>query len=229
MDLIARFDRGPREEVRVSLVSLGGETFLELRLYYRPGAGHGEPISGPECVRIPVSLYGKLARAIEAMEGALLRRGLLAHEAPEITQMVDGLPTAMASPGPAAGAPGGAGRSQRARSELRLRLDCPVEYRDPSHPDRRRQGRTVDISHTGVQVILPERLPVLSLQQVTLHLPLGIVALPCEVEWTEHRPAHEVDQVGCRHGLRFTQVGPREYQVLDRMLGEAARRAITPP
>lgn len=234
MDLIARFDRGPREEIRASLVNRDGRTYLELRVYDKPATAEQEPVAHPEGITVPLALFGKLSRAVQAVEVALRRRNLLSREAPEITQAPGGVP-AMVSGSAAAGAPAaGEWTQQLGRTDLRVRLDCPVEYAirsrlRPEQPAPRRRGRTKDISRTGVQAVLPERVPVLTALQVTLHLPAGVITLPCEVVWAQHLGAADVARDGCRHGLRFTQVGSAEYGLLDRLVGDATRQSSATP
>lgn len=231
-DLIARFDRGPREEVRASLVSREGQTYLDLRVYDKPIAGEQEPFPSPEGITVPLGLFDKLCRAIQAVEVALRRRNLLPRETPGITQMVGGEPVVPAAPRPAA--PAGSEAQHVGRTELRLRLDCAVEYLVRGRPGReqepeRGRGRTQDISRTGVQVMLAEWIPVLTILHVTVRLPVGVVTLPCEVVWAQHAGGTDAPREGCRHGLRFTQVGPEERRLLDRLLDQAARQASPPP
>ncbi len=231
-DLIARFDRSPREEIRVSLVNREGQTYLELRVYDKPIGGEQEPFPSPEGITVPLGLFNKLCRSIQAVEVALRRRNLLQREVPAVTQMVGGETVVMGARRPAA--PPDTEGQHLGRTELRLRLDCAVEYvvRGRARRDRvpeRRHGRTKDISRTGVQVVLPERFPVLTILHVTLRLPVGVLTLPCEVVWAQHPSAADLTREGCRHGLRFTEVGPEEGRLLDRVLDQAARQANLPP
>ncbi len=232
-DLIARFDRGPREEIRASLVNRDGQTYLELRVYDKPVGSEQEPFASPEGITVPLRLFDKLCRAIQAVEVALRRRNLLPREVPPaVTQMVGGEAVVVRAPAPTA--PVRTDAQQPGRTELRLRLDCTVEYAVRGRPRQgrepeRRHGRTKDISRTGVQVLLPERIPVLTLLHVTMRLPVGVVSLPCEVVWVQHAAAPDLAREGCRHGLRFTEVGPEERHLLDRLMGQAARQASIPP
>jgi hypothetical protein len=234
MDLIARFDRGPREEVRASLVARDGQAYLDLRVWNKPATGEQEPFPSDEGIRVPLTLFGKLARAIQAVEATLRRRNLLPGEAPEITQMVGGATALVPGPRMSGPPPAGVGAQQLGRADLRVRLDCQVEYaiRSRVPPERRaarRRGRTKDIGSSGAQVVLPERVPILTVLEVTLHLPVGVITLPCEVVWAQHLSAAALARDGCRHGLRFTQVGPAEQGLLERLVGGAARQGDATP
>ncbi len=233
MELIARFDRGHREEIRACLVNRDGEVYLDLRVYRKPAAGEGEPSPSHEGISVPLGLFSKLVRAVQAVEEAVGRRNLLPREAPSIMQMVGGEPTVVPAPRPVGPTFGRTELGHLGRNELRLQLDCPVDYvirgrLRPQQEVARRRGRTKDINRTGAQVVLPERVPVLTNLHVTMHLPVGVVALPCEVVWAQHSAAVDIAREGCRHGLRFIEVGAAENGLLVRLVGEAAQQASSP-
>jgi hypothetical protein len=233
MDLIARFDRGAQEEIRASLVNRDGQTYLELRVWNKPATGTREPFPSAEGIRVPLALFGKLARAIQAVEVTLGRRNLMPGGATEITQMVGGAPAVVARPA-VSNPPTAVGAQPMGRTDPRVRVECPVEYAirsrlRPERPAAPRRGQTKDISRSGAQVVLPERVPILTALQVTLHLPVGDITLPCEVVWALHLGAADVARDGCRHGLRFTKVGSTEHGLLDRLVGDATRQAGAPP
>ncbi|HYB74607.1 MAG TPA: PilZ domain-containing protein [Candidatus Sulfotelmatobacter sp.] len=234
MDLIARFDRGPQEEIRASLVNRDGQTYLELRVWNKLGAREQEPFPSAEGIRVPLALFGKLARAIQAVEVALRRRNLLPGEAPEVTQMVGGAPAAVRKPAVSAPPAVAVGGQPLGRTDPRVQVDCPVDYairsrQKPARPVVLRRGRTKDISRSGAQVVLPERVPILTALQLTLYLPVGDITLPCEVVWALHPAGGDIVREGCRHGLRFTQVGAAEHGLLDRLVNETTRQAGASP
>jgi hypothetical protein len=234
MDLIARFDRGPQEEIRASLVNRDGQTYLELRVWNKLGAREQEPFPSAEGIRVPLALFGKLARAIQAVEVALRRRNLLPGETPDVTQMVGGAPAVVPAPEMGRTPTLGAVAQPLGRAAPRVLVDCPLDYtirsrQRPVRPVVLRRGRTKDISRTGAQVVLPERVPILTALQVTMHLPVGDITLPCEVVWAVHPAGGDVVREGCRHGVRFTQVGAAEHGLLDRLVSEASQQAGASP
>jgi hypothetical protein len=99
-----------------------------------------------------------------------------------------------------------------------------VIHRPPDHraDAGRRRGRTRNINHGGAQLVLQERIPILSQVTVTMELPVGIISLPCEVVWAQLSGLTVMAGRECRHGVRFTAVGPEERSVLDRLLVHSA-------
>lgn len=65
------------------------------------------------------------------------------------------------------------------RLEIGLRVQCAV----PTRPRRELEGRTVDLSLGGVQLRLPEAIPVGTRLQLSLQVPMGPHALEGEVVW----------------------------------------------
>ncbi len=223
MDLIARFDRGPHEEIRAYLVALEGQTFLELRVFPKSSAGDPDPAASSQCISLPVGQLTTIYRAIQIMQGVMSQRDASSRNEPAVFQMVDGEPTPMSVPLETVRTAGRWGVRRRGRSAGRLPLDCPVEYTVRGGAGRTRgpegrRGRARDINRTGAQVALPERLSLLSHLHLTLHLPVGVISLPCEVVWAQLSGNSILAGKDCRHGLRFTAVGPNENQVLDRLL-----------
>jgi len=234
MDVIARFDRGPREEIRVSLVNREGQIYLDLRVFRKSATSTREPLPSTEGISVPLALFGKLCRAIQAVDEAVRRRKLLPREALGAAPVLGGEPAGAPGSRAAAAAAARAEARHLGRTDLRLRLECPVEYvvrgrsREPHEPERR-LGRTKDISRTGAHAMLPERIPEGTVLDVTLDLPAGSLSLACEVVWAQHSTIMEIAREGCRHGLRFSGVGQEEGRLLDRLLSEGARQPSAPP
>ncbi len=222
-DVIGHFDLSPRGEIRASLSELEGRPYVELRVCLESATGERELLHGQDGIKVPLDLFGKYCRALHAVSEALRRRDLLPLEPPGITQMVGGELTVVS--GPRAPAPifGRCEVGHLKRSPGRIPLDCPVEYRvrgglrEARNPERRR-GRTKDISRAGAQVVLPERISVLTVLLVTVDLPVGVISLPCEVVWAELSRAKPIAGESYRHGLRFIEVGPQERWTLGRLL-----------
>ncbi len=225
MEVIARFDRGAHEEVRISLAEQQGRPYLDVRVYHKWPLGGAAP--SPEGIRLPLELFGALGRAIEAAGGQLRRRAALSPEEPAAPPGVDTRSTLAPAPG------GGrllSGSPERpgGRAEARLPLTCPLEYTVRGASRGREdpllgRGRTADISRGGMQVLLPQRVSVLNVLLVTLQMPWGFLSLVGEVVWAQLSRAAQPAGGGVRHGLRFTDVGPQERHVLDQLLEQATR------
>ncbi len=217
MQEVARFDRGPNEEVRVSLTDRQGQTFLELRV-------HPDPPDAPETFRLPATLLGELDRALQAAREALRLREAAPQPSPGTPERPG---TGSASPSshvPRAGMPiVGRWGMQSGRTDVRVPLECFVEYSvrgrgaGAEKPPRRR-GRTIDISRHGLGLLLPERVSIFNVLQIDLHLPQGVLSLLGEVVWAQLSKSADPTGEGCRHGLRFTEMGPEERRHLDRLL-----------
>ncbi len=228
MDVIARFDRSPQEEIRACLVTRAGQQFLELRVFRKAAPGEPEPSPSLEGISLPLGQFADFSLAIRAVEEALRQGNLLARPSPAQAPKLNGTPPPIPGPRPCVSPLARwAGRHQGRRAG-RIPLDCPVEYvvRRPSdrlpEADHRR-GRTRDINHGGAQLVLQERISLLTQLTVTLHLPVGVISLPCEVVWAQLSGSTVMAGRECRHGVRFTAVGPEEGRVLDRLLEHAAQ------
>ena len=228
IDVLARFDRGPLEEIRVSLIREKRRTSVDVRVYGKPMAGGGDPFPAREGITVPLELFDTLVAALHIVDSTLRKRGVLQRdritghiEATDITQMVGGETTVVSTPRPDLEESGVGSWSTKhlGRADVRLALDCSVEYAvrgrqaRAQEPERKR-GRTKDISPTGAQVVLRERISVLTMLHVTIRLPVGDVSLPCEVVWSQRASPTEIARDGCRHGLRFTAISPREASLL---------------
>lgn len=203
MDVIARFDRSPGEEVQVAIITRHGQPWLEVRVRQTSHAVEGG--ASPEGFSLPMALLGELDRAIQAAREALRQ-----HEAPA-AQTVRRAATPVL----------GRWSGQKARAHPRVPLECAVEYavrRQASEGEAppRRRGRTTDISRDGLELLLPERISIFNVLRVDLHLPQGTLSLLGEVVWAQSSKAAAA--AGIRHGLRFTEMGPQERQRLDRLL-----------
>lgn len=243
IDVLVRFDRGPREEIRISLVREKPHASVEVGVYGKPVAGGGDPFPVHEGITVPVELFDTLVGALHIVDAMLRKRGLLQAErmvgrieATEITPLLSSEPTPMPRPrlGSEDSEVGAGSTTHLGRADVRLALDCPVEYwvrsRRPRAQDlERKRGRTKDISRNGSQVVLWERISVLTMLQVTIHLPVGDVSLPCEVVWSQRATPAEIARNGCRHGLRFTAVSPREARLLQQFISPKTADAGPPP
>ncbi len=224
---LASFDRGPFEEVRISLVQLRGRTYMELRVYRKAMGGVGEPAPSPEALLIPVEMLDRFQRAIQMASDGLRRTAqAAAAPAPPIVQMVDGDTEVMdapqgAPPPVAPHKPMYIGTKAHGRMDRRIPFDCPVEYvvRDrQGEAGERRHGRTQDINPIGAQIVLPERIPVLTHIVLILRLPETSLTLLCEVVWAQFVRGADLERRGCCHGVRFLDVGTAEARILQRLL-----------
>ena len=235
---LARFDRGPFEEVRISLVQLQGRTYVELRVYRKAMGGVGEPGPSPEALLIPVEMLDRFQRAIQIASDGLRRRTAQGAPAPPpIVQMVGGdaevMDAPQGEPPPVAPhKPMYIGAKAHGRADRRILLDCPVEYvvrERQGEAGERRQGRTKDINPFGAQIVLPERIPVLTHIVLTLRLPETSLTLLCEVVWAQFIRGADLERRGCCHGVRFLDVGAAESRILQRLLRGHPPGAGRPP
>src|SRR3990170_3247417 len=95
-ELLASIERGPFEEIRISLVQQRGQTYLELRVHRNPLGGAGPSVPTPEGILLPVQMLDKLQRALEGTGEKLRGRAPQPVGAPPIVQMVRGDPAVMA-------------------------------------------------------------------------------------------------------------------------------------
>ncbi len=82
------------------------------------------------------------------------------------------------------------------RLGIRLQIQCAVL----SRPPRELAGRTMDLSPGGVQLVLPEAVPVGTRLNLSLQVPMGPRALEGEVVWCA--PAERGEH---RMGVRFPE------------------------
>jgi hypothetical protein len=231
-ELLGSLEHGPFEEIRISVVQQRGQSYLELRVYRKPLGGAGPAAPTAEGLLLPIHLLDKLLRVLETTGGRLRGRPPVQPPAgPPIVQMVGGDPAVMAEPKaqpqPAAPPrPQFVGARTHGRADRRIPLDCPVEYAVRGRQGQgveRRRGRAKDINRNGAQVVLPERVPVLTPMVLVLRLPQYSLRLPCEVVWAQLSRGADLERQGCCHGVRFTSVGPAEAQFLERLAsGEGA-------
>ncbi len=224
-ETLAVFNRGPFEEVRVSLVRRGDQNCLEIRVYHKP-LGGGPALPTAEAILVPQALLDKLHRALQMAGDTLRRRALEARDEPPMVQMeggdakVVGLPPgAPLRPGPPA--PARFGVMAHGRADRRIPLNCPLEYAVRAKQEQTaewRNGRTKDINRIGMQVVLPERIPVLSTIVLSLQLPDGPLTVMTEVVWAQLARGPDLATKGCCHGLRFIALGPMELQRILRLL-----------
>ena len=233
-ELLGSLEHGPFEEIRISLVQQRGQTYLELRVYRKPLGGAGPAVPTAEGLLLPIHLLDKLQRVLETTGGRLRGRPPLQPTAgPPIMQMVGGAPAVMAEPkDPAQQSaplrPLVMGARTHGRADRRFPLDCPVEYAVRGRQGQgveRRRGRAKDINRTGAQVVLPERVPVLTAMVLVLRLPQHSLRLPCEVVWAQLSRGADLERQGCCHGVRFTAVGPAEAQFLEQLTSGAGAAA----
>ena len=209
MELLARFDRSPHEEIRLTLISWQGDPCVEFRVYSRALPGGG--VVGPESLHVPVGGLEELEWAVQ-----IARERLRQRKPPP--------PAAEDSPGPRAGLPlAGRVGVHQGRAHPRPPLTCPVEYAvrgrtgEGKDPEWRR-GQSLDVSRNGLQVLLPERLSVLTPLQIALRLPRAALGVGCEVVWAQLSQGAARAGEGYRHGVRFTDVEPRARRSLDLLL-----------
>lgn len=224
-ETLAAFSRGPFEEVRVSLVRRGDQNCLEIRVYHKP-LGGGPVLPTAEAILVPQGLVDKLQRAIQLAGDTLRRRALEVRDAPPLVQMeggdakVVGVPPG-APPSPAPAQPARFGVTAHGRGDRRTPLNCPLEYAvrgKQGQATEWRRGRTKDINRIGMQVVLPERVPVLSTILLTLQLSDGPLTVVTEVVWAQLARGLELASKGCCHGLRFIGLAPMELQRILRLL-----------
>ncbi len=211
MELLARFDRSPHEEVRLTLTSWQGSPCVELRVYSRALPGGG--VVGREILRVPVAALERLEWAVQ-----IARERLHQRESP--SRAGGGLP------GPPAGFPVAVRVGvHQGRAYPRAPLACPVEYAVRSRagegkdPEWRR-GQSLDVSRNRLQVLLPERLSVLTPLQIAMQLPQAALGVECKVVWAQVSQGVAGAGEGHRHGVRFTDVEPRARRSLDLLLEE---------
>jgi hypothetical protein len=226
-ETLAVFSRGPFEEVRVSLVRRADQNCLEIRVYHKP-LGGGPVLPTGEIILVPEALLDKLLRALQLAGETLRRRTLEVRDEPPLVQMeggdakVVGAPPS-APPRPAPPAPARFGVMAHGRADRRIPLNSPLEYAvrgKQGQTGEWRNGRTKDINRIGMQVVLPERIPVLTTVLLTLQLNDGPLSVMTEVVWAQLARGLDMAAKGCCHGVRFIALGPAELQRIQRLLHE---------
>lgn len=102
---------------------------------------------------------------------------------------------------------------QQLRDFVRLEVNLPVEYvpseKAPGEePKPLSEGRTVNLSGGGAQIVLPEQFPVGAKLDLVLHLPKRVIFAEAEVV---RIVAHDNPEEYC-HGVRFTAIEERERE-----------------
>ena len=75
-EVITKFQKNAREEVRATLNEYRGKQVVGLRVWVKPDAGE-ERIPTPKGLTLAVSCFPKLKKAIDEVEKTLKEKGLL--------------------------------------------------------------------------------------------------------------------------------------------------------
>jgi hypothetical protein len=108
---------------------------------------------------------------------------------------------------------------QMRRTGVRLSVEITVMCQPKDQYGPPLEGRTRDISRTGMSIRLPQTLSPGTAMHLTMHTPGGPFAAEGEVVWAEvleRRPPG----MPSRHGVRFTALGPAKSLTLGILLAD---------
>lgn len=78
-ELIARIDRGIKEDIRVSLTEFKGKQYIDIRSYFQVEDGK-DRVRTRKGITISVSMYPELKKAIAELEKVLIKKKLIDKE-----------------------------------------------------------------------------------------------------------------------------------------------------
>ncbi|HIC90544.1 MAG TPA: transcriptional regulator [Syntrophaceae bacterium] len=78
-ELIARIDRGIKEDIRVSLTEFKGKQYIDIRSYFQVEDGK-DRVPTRKGITISVSMYPELKKAIAELEKVLIKKKLIDKE-----------------------------------------------------------------------------------------------------------------------------------------------------
>ncbi len=128
----------------------------------------------------------------------------------------------------------GRGSASGGRRHPRYPLDLSMEYQVLKAPLLRppflpHPGRAEEISKGGLRLLLPERLPPLTVIRCTLNLPERPIVAEIEIVWVERGEGGAGKKPAVRHGVQFLRMGPEEQDAFDRFICEGIHKLIGLP
>jgi hypothetical protein len=78
-ELIAKIDKGVKEDIRISLTEFRRKKYIDIRSYFEVEEGK-ERVPTRKGITISVNMYPELKRAIDDLEKILLKKGFIDKE-----------------------------------------------------------------------------------------------------------------------------------------------------
>ncbi len=210
----------PYDDLRLSLRTIQGAPYLELRVYPRPTGPGAKPLPEREPILFPAELLPLLCRMLGQAEEALLKRGLIhvpAAEAVEATLMAEGRALSRRLDG----------RAERSdarkspRRPLRLPVTCRLLEADTRAQGQPLPGELADVSLGGALAWLPQRLPRFKQVELTLSFQGQLFRGRAEIVGTEGKPDPRTGDH--RHHLRWLVLDGASRAVLAQLLAPGPR------
>jgi len=214
---LIRVSRNASEEIFVSLQEVGGELFLELRIYRR-AADHGEVfVPESEAILVPVRVLPDLCSALDQTRDRLMKEGLLRVQSPATvfpTQAGESATLCLGDP---------EADPVPTRPEPRREVGVPVQCHLlraadtwPSKPlPEQVTGEIRDVSGGGAQAWLPEQFPIST--HLAIFTRIGGMTFRAQAEVADVAPHPEEGKY--RHTLQWLSLTENAQEVLAKLTG----------
>lgn len=214
---LIRVSRNASEEIFASLHEVGGEQFLELRIYRRAADRGGAFVPGPEAILVPIRVLPDLCSALDQTRDRLMKEGLLQvqnaatvlpAQAAESTTLCLGDPEATPVP---------------TRPEVRRQVGVPVQCHLlraadtwPSKPlPEQVTGDLRDVSGGGAQAWFPEQFPIST--HLAVFTRIGGMTFRAQAVVADVGPHPEDGKY--RHTLQWLSLSENAQAVLAKLTG----------
>lgn len=215
---LIRVSRNASEEIFVSLQEVGGELFLELRIYRRADHG-GAFVPEPEAILVPVRVLPDLCSALDQTRDRLMKEGLLRVQSPATvfpTQAGESATLCLGDP---------EADPVNTRPEPRRQVGVPVQCHLlraadtwPSKPlPEQVTGEIRDVSGGGAQAWLSEQFPIST--HLAVFTRIGGMTFRAQAEVAEVAPHPKDGQY--RHALDWLSLAPQAQAALAEIMKAA--------
>jgi hypothetical protein len=141
------------EDLKISLIQIGGEPHVELRIYARAASGNAGVLPGGRAIVLPVSWLPELLRVMTVAKEVCIERKLI------FLPETQGGETWQSGIAPVAGLRARTDSRRSPRTHARIPVECRLLDPTTFWPGKWVAGEITNLSVGGAQVWLDERFP----------------------------------------------------------------------
>jgi hypothetical protein len=141
------------EDLKISLIKIGGEPHVELRIYARAASGNAGVLPGGRAIVLPVSLLPELLRAMTVAKEVCIERELI------FLPKTQGTETWQSGTASVAGLRARTDSRRSPRAHVRIPVECRLLDPTTFWPGKWVAGEITNLSVGGAQMWLDERFP----------------------------------------------------------------------